>query len=265
MSEYGFVIQPFDQGKFDKRYTDVFEPAIRQLDGVEPYRVDEDASVNIPIETIEEKIKNCRFCLADITTDNPNVWYEVGFALAFGKDVILVCSSNERTTPYPFDIRHRSIISYKTESSSDFDDLRDKIVKRATAVLKKPMVLKSPVNINIDIDGLGYQELALLGAFLKNQDSPDSGVSTWGLKEDMKKSGLNEIAFNLAVRKLLKKGIMKCDKETDYNGNEYSVYYLTEAGDAWVIENDDKFNINEEDITVEGENHSSHADDDLQF
>ena len=34
-----FVIQPFDQGPFDKRYDDVFAPAICDA-GLEPYRVD---------------------------------------------------------------------------------------------------------------------------------------------------------------------------------------------------------------------------------
>ncbi len=32
-----FVIQPFDRDKFDKRFDDVFEPAIRSA-GLEPYR-----------------------------------------------------------------------------------------------------------------------------------------------------------------------------------------------------------------------------------
>jgi hypothetical protein len=49
-----FVIQPFDEGgKFDKRYADVFEPAIRDA-GLEPYRVDNDPSTTIPIDEIQE-------------------------------------------------------------------------------------------------------------------------------------------------------------------------------------------------------------------
>ena len=50
-----FVIQKFDRGKFDKRYRDVFEPAIRAA-GYEPYRVDRDLGASIPIEEIEKKI-----------------------------------------------------------------------------------------------------------------------------------------------------------------------------------------------------------------
>ena len=48
-----FVIQPFDNGgPFDKRYEDVIVPAITEA-GLEPYRVDRDPSVNIPIDEIE--------------------------------------------------------------------------------------------------------------------------------------------------------------------------------------------------------------------
>lgn len=48
-----FVIQPFDKDKFDKRYNDIFEPAINKA-GYQSYRVDKDNSVTIPIEDIEK-------------------------------------------------------------------------------------------------------------------------------------------------------------------------------------------------------------------
>ncbi|MBU0719064.1 MAG: hypothetical protein KJ749_12505 [Planctomycetes bacterium] len=47
-----FVIQPFDDGgEFDKRYEDVFLPAIRDA-GLEPYRVDRDPSVRALSEIV---------------------------------------------------------------------------------------------------------------------------------------------------------------------------------------------------------------------
>ena len=78
-----FVIQPFDSGKFDKRYDDVYAPAIVDA-GIEPYRVDKDPGVDVPIDAIEQGIRDSLVCLADITTDNPNVWYELGFPLRPG-------------------------------------------------------------------------------------------------------------------------------------------------------------------------------------
>ena len=52
--------------------------------GLEPYRVDQDPSTEKIIETIEDQIRKATLCLADITTDNPNVWYELGYAFAVG-------------------------------------------------------------------------------------------------------------------------------------------------------------------------------------
>ena len=78
-------------GPFDKRYDDVFVPAIRAA-GLEPYRVDCDPAVVIPIEDIEEGIRRADLCLADISLPNPNVWFEVGFSIAAAKPVVLVCS-----------------------------------------------------------------------------------------------------------------------------------------------------------------------------
>ncbi len=59
-----FVIQPFDDnGPYDKRYKDVLEPAITDAE-LEPYRVDEDPSVAVPIDDIERGIRDSEICLA---------------------------------------------------------------------------------------------------------------------------------------------------------------------------------------------------------
>lgn len=76
-----FVIQPFDEATYEKRYKDVFAPAIRDAD-IEPYRVDKDSSADVIISAIEEGIENSDLCFAEITADNPNVWYELGYANA---------------------------------------------------------------------------------------------------------------------------------------------------------------------------------------
>ena len=39
-----FVIQPFDGGKFDKRFKDVYKPALENA-GITPYLVDEDPGI----------------------------------------------------------------------------------------------------------------------------------------------------------------------------------------------------------------------------
>ena len=105
-----FVIQPFDRARYDKRFDDIFAPAIKAA-GLEPYRVDKDPGVNIPIDDVERGIRDAAVCFAEISTDNPNVWIELGYAIAARKSVVLICS-DERKTDFPFDVRHRNIITY---------------------------------------------------------------------------------------------------------------------------------------------------------
>ena len=126
-----FVMQPFDEGKFDKRYEDTIKPAIKSA-GLKPYRVDEDPSSEVLMETVEEEIARSRVCVAEITTNNPNVWYELGLAHALGISVVMICSS-ERNGGFPFDVSHRKIINYETGSKSDFDRLKNKISKSLEA------------------------------------------------------------------------------------------------------------------------------------
>ncbi len=134
MSKRCFVIQPFDQDTYDKRYEDIYSQAILDA-GLEPYRIDEDLSIDIPIAEIHTQIKNAVACFVEITTDNPNVWYELGFAIALEKPVCIVCS-DERKTKYPFDIQHRQIIEYKTQSVTDYKELRKKISKKLKLLIK---------------------------------------------------------------------------------------------------------------------------------
>jgi hypothetical protein len=131
-----FVIQPFDAGPYDKRYIDVFEPAILAA-GLEPYRVDRDPAVSVPIDEIENGIRAADICFAEISTNNPNVWFELGYAIASGKEVVLVCSE-QRTEKFPFDIQHRNIIRYRTESTSDFVRLGSEVAERLRALAQKP-------------------------------------------------------------------------------------------------------------------------------
>lgn len=243
MEDFCFVIQPFDGGKFDKRYDDVYKPAIMAAE-LEAYRVDADDLAQVPIDMIEQKIQAATICMADITLNNPNVWYEVGYAYASNKTVVLVCS-DERTEDYPFDVRSRNILSYKTESASDYQEFREKLTKRIEKLKSARTVLPvTSLNQMVDnFEGLTYQEIAFLGAILLNQDSMDDYVSTWSVKEQMKRNGLNEISFNICMRKLLAKKFIETTIVNEYNGNEYNGIIITQDGNEWVLKNEDKFSV----------------------
>lgn len=129
-----FVIQEFNEDN-DKRYQSVIKPAIEAA-GFKPYRVDEDKHVQIPIADIEKKIKESAACIADISDDNLNVCYEVGFAAALEKPLILICAKRKETASYPFDIKHRHVFSYTANTASGHKELKKEITERLKALVK---------------------------------------------------------------------------------------------------------------------------------
>jgi hypothetical protein len=176
-----FVIQPFDDGKFDKRYRETFAPAVVEA-GFEPYRVDEDRRTDVLITAIEDGIRAAAVCLADITNDNPNVWFELGFAFAADRPVVMVCS-DERTGKYPFDIQHRTVTRYKTEAQSDFKKLSDEIIERLRAVAERAETLQGIAEAQpvAPVSGLSQVELTVL-AVAAGAALPEDGFSVWSVK-----------------------------------------------------------------------------------
>lgn len=217
-----FIIQPFDNDKFDRRFTESYIPAITKAD-LEPYRIDRDLSVRVMIDEIEARIRESAICFADITSDNPNVWYELGYAFACGKDVIMVCS-DERTGKFPFDIQHRHIIKYKTGSKGDYELLEETITKKIIAFrqsLETSNILQStPV---VETEGLKSHEIAILVLITENTFTVEQSLSIYLLQSKMNKSGYTDIATSLGIKSLYKKGLILLGTENDdnYNNDPY--------------------------------------------
>jgi len=237
-----FVIQPFDGGPFDKRFADVLSPAIAKL-GMEAYRVDQDPTVTVPVDAIEGGIRDAMACVADITTDNPNVWFELGFAFACVKPVVLICST-QRTSRFPFDIQHRHVITYRTESSSDFAKLGAEIESRLGAAIARESKVKSLSEGNLrETEGLEPHEIAALVIVAESDLDPESSPSEYSLKNDMKRAGYTEIATVLAVNSLLEKGLVGTSEVQPYNGDTYRGYCLVAAGRGWLSTNRDRLRL----------------------
>ena len=231
MKRVCFVIQPFDGGKYDKRFRDTFEPAIRE-GGFDPYRVDLDPAASVPIDEIERRIREASACLADITEDNPNVWFELGLAIAFRKEICLVCS-NDRKTKYPFDVQHRLIIPYSSESQSDFQILRDKIVDRLKTFARIEERIEVADSAVAPRKGLAEHEIACLGFV----GSENDGLGTFRLRELMERAGYLPLAARMAIRKLSDLGLVKNGEAYDYHGDAYESVNLTESGWQWLEAN----------------------------
>ncbi len=258
-----FVIQPFDNSVYDKRYRETFKPAILKA-GLEPYRVDEDPSSQVLIDNIERGIRESVICFAEITTDNPNVWYELGFAYACEKKVVMVCS-DKREGKYPFDIRHRHIIDYKTDSSSDFTNLSNKITEKAKAFIKlsntRETLSASPM---LETEGLEAYEMALIALVMQYQFLSDDSVSINELIIEMEQVGYNKAATSFSVKKLVSKKMLEVFKAENTSwGNQtekYTACRLTPTGEGWVLSHEKQLQFKH---TAKSLNHN--FDDDVPF
>lgn len=89
------------------------------------------------IKGVHKCIDNSDFCLADITGENPNVFYEMGYARAVGKEVIIISQPPKEGNSYPIDVRNMIVTEYSVESDEDYDVLSQKVaflVERAVEI-----------------------------------------------------------------------------------------------------------------------------------
>ncbi len=234
-----FVIQPFDVPN-DQRFEDVFVPAIEGA-GLEPYRVDRDPSATILIDAIEAQIRAAEACLADITSDNPNVWYELGYALAAGKEVVLVCADGRRDR-FPFDIQQRRVIKYRSESPRDFDQLKADISTQLRAKLDRRATMENVASRAVAAPqaGLDPQQVAALVVIAQRQDEA-GGLASTHVRSEMSNVGFTDIATTIALRTLVRMGLVQSIQLYDhYSGETYAAWAATESGFDWLEQNQDK-------------------------
>ena len=228
MTKRCFVIQPFDDGgDYDRRYTETFQPAIADA-GFEAYRIDKDPGVDVLIEEIERGISDSIACLADISTNNPNVWYELGYAMSHGRIVVLICS-DERTNGYPFDVRHRKIIRYSTKSMGGYVKLRGEIATHLRKRFQKMQdmdALPFPTSIS-QSHGLEQYEVAALVTVAEEVDR-----TLWANRfhEDMQMAGFTRIAASLSRQSLVQKGMLEENEPEETGSFSDTALRVTAAG-----------------------------------
>lgn len=133
MSQTCFVVMPFSE-PFNSYYENVLKPAIVEA-GLNPVRADEIYSAKPIIHDIIELIVDSKIIIADVTTKNPNVNYELGFAHALEKPAIII---SQNINDVPFDYRHIRTIVYDTSQEKWESSLKDVLIKTIEAVLANP-------------------------------------------------------------------------------------------------------------------------------
>lgn len=109
-----FVIMPFSDPEgyevdhFKNVYKFTFKPAIEAA-GYTALRIDENSVSNLIHSKMMNELVNAPMVLCDLSTNNPNVLYELGIRHAFDKPVVLVQEFNQERI---FDIGGITIVPY---------------------------------------------------------------------------------------------------------------------------------------------------------
>lgn len=129
-----FVMMPFAR-PYDDYYEKIYEAAIKKA-GLKPIKADNEIfGTGKIMDHIWSGINSARVLVAELTTRNPNVFYELGLAHALQKPVVLV-SSNE--SDVPFDLQHIRVIYYDVADPFWGDKLIGKISENIVSALKNP-------------------------------------------------------------------------------------------------------------------------------
>ena len=134
-----FVLMPFGKKAdvsgtlidFDAVYRDLIAPAIREA-GLDPIRADEEMTGGIIHKPMFERLIFCKFAVADLTTANANVFYELGVrhSVRPWSTVLLFSKGGSQL---PFDVAPLRAMPYTLTpegTPADLDATKEALAKR---------------------------------------------------------------------------------------------------------------------------------------
>lgn len=141
---FAFVLMPFD-----KKFDDIYKFGIKAAAGalsIRAERVDEQIFSEGILERIYRQIDAADLVIADMTGQNANVFYEVGYVHAKGKLCLLL---TQNADDIPFDLRHRRHIVY----GGSIDHLVDAL-KKDLIWAKSEIEGFRKTRIKVDVHGI---------------------------------------------------------------------------------------------------------------
>ncbi|MCY1503585.1 hypothetical protein D9M68_377150 [compost metagenome] len=129
-----FVMQPFSPPLGDY-YEKIYKAAIEKA-GLKAVRADADIfGTGKIMDQVWDGILSAKVLVAELTTRNPNVFYELGLAHALEKPVVLVSSREEDV---PFDLQHIRVIYYDMSDPFWGTKLIEKVAENILSAIQNP-------------------------------------------------------------------------------------------------------------------------------
>ena len=151
MKPFCFVLMPFGQKpdaagtviNFDAVYEDLIAPAIEGAN-LQPIRADEEMTGGIIHKPMFERLMLCEYAVADLTTANANVFYELGVRHAVRPwSTVLIFAEGSRL---PFDVAYLRAVPYRLSPDGKPVDietikrgLSQRLVEAKNAAIDSPL------------------------------------------------------------------------------------------------------------------------------
>jgi len=138
-----FVLMPFKE-----EFNDIYELGIKKAceqAGAYCERVDKQNFTGTILQRIYNQIAKADFIVADVTGQNANVFYEIGYAHALGKETVLLARTVD---DIPFDLKHFPHIVYKGQIK---DILLPELTKRIRWCVENPTKDGQAGKIDLDV------------------------------------------------------------------------------------------------------------------
>ena len=143
-----FVIMPFG-GEFDAIYEEIIQEPFADA-GYDVIRADAIRGSENILSSIIKLLNASELIVADLSTANPNVLYELGIAHALNKKVILIVQIIE---DLPFDLRSYRFIEYGKNQISKMRDAKKEIRELIESVKSGDAKFGNPVT---DFSGIDH-------------------------------------------------------------------------------------------------------------
>jgi tetratricopeptide (TPR) repeat protein len=141
---HAFVVMPFGRKRgsdetlidFNCIYTDLIRPALQQA-GLNPFRADEEERAGDIRTDMFQELLLADLVVADLTIDNPNVWYELGVRHALrARGVVLICGGRVTTA---FDLYTDRKLRYSLRDGVPDPDTLAKDVEALSEIVRETM------------------------------------------------------------------------------------------------------------------------------
>lgn len=176
-----------------------------------------------------------------------NVLFELGlFIGSIGRERCFIIKPRDVELHFPSDLLGITPTDYDPNRSDD--NLTSSLTYASTQIKRTmndkgvfqeiitPKVQK--VDFNTVLSEISENDLIILGSLLESYNNDVNGCSSWDLPNKIRQN-ISSPTLNLSIVKLQRVGLIEKENISDFNGNDYFTYRLTDYGVDVCLKNED--------------------------